>query len=155
MLDKSSEAYGEKGYKWGNHLFYTPSIIINEEGVLKVPGPQYFYRYRSFEKKIPQYRDCGIFLKYRFQACCYLPQILLQTARLNTPLLCPSPHPICVSVCVCPEGLCSCSCRVRAWRSVSWPANKQVSVGWRLSLVTSCLVVTCPVSCRRRMYLCV
>ena len=40
--------------------------------------------------------------------------VLLQTARLNTPLLCPSPHPICVSVCVCPEGLCSCSCRVRA-----------------------------------------
>jgi hypothetical protein len=24
MIDKSSEAYGEKGYKWGNHLFYTP-----------------------------------------------------------------------------------------------------------------------------------
>ncbi len=80
---------------------------------------------------------------------------LLQTARLNTPLLCPSPHPICVSVCVCPEGLCSCICRVRTWRSVSWPANEQVSVSWQLSLVTSSLVVTCPVSCRRRMYLCV
>ncbi len=24
MLDKSSEAYGEKGYKLGNHLFHTP-----------------------------------------------------------------------------------------------------------------------------------
>jgi hypothetical protein len=24
MIDKSSEAYGEKGYKWRNHLFYTP-----------------------------------------------------------------------------------------------------------------------------------
>jgi hypothetical protein len=24
MIEKSSEAYGEKGYKWGNHLFYTP-----------------------------------------------------------------------------------------------------------------------------------
>jgi hypothetical protein len=24
MIDKSSEAYGEKGYKWGNHLFHTP-----------------------------------------------------------------------------------------------------------------------------------
>jgi hypothetical protein len=29
MLDKSSEAYGEKGYKWRNHLFYTPDIITN------------------------------------------------------------------------------------------------------------------------------
>jgi hypothetical protein len=28
MLDKSSEAYGEKGYKWGNHLFYTPGPRI-------------------------------------------------------------------------------------------------------------------------------
>jgi hypothetical protein len=26
MLDKSSEAYGEKGYKWGSHLFYTPGM---------------------------------------------------------------------------------------------------------------------------------
>jgi hypothetical protein len=26
MIDKSSEAYGEKGYKWGNHLFYTPGL---------------------------------------------------------------------------------------------------------------------------------
>jgi hypothetical protein len=25
MLDKSSEAYGEKGYKLGNHLFHTPA----------------------------------------------------------------------------------------------------------------------------------
>jgi hypothetical protein len=28
MLDKSSEVYGEKGYKWGNHLFYTPGPRI-------------------------------------------------------------------------------------------------------------------------------
>jgi hypothetical protein len=25
MLDKSSEAYGEKGYKLGNHRFYNPA----------------------------------------------------------------------------------------------------------------------------------
>jgi hypothetical protein len=25
MVDKSSEAYGEKGYKLGNHLFHTPA----------------------------------------------------------------------------------------------------------------------------------
>jgi hypothetical protein len=29
MLDKSSEAYGEKGYKLGNHHFYNPDQIID------------------------------------------------------------------------------------------------------------------------------
>jgi hypothetical protein len=28
MIDKSSEAYGEKGYKWRNHLFYTPVVAL-------------------------------------------------------------------------------------------------------------------------------
>jgi hypothetical protein len=28
MIDKSSEAYGEKGYKWRNHLFFTPGKVL-------------------------------------------------------------------------------------------------------------------------------
>ena len=35
MIDKSSEAYGEKGYKLGNHLFHTPArdenVLISEQ----------------------------------------------------------------------------------------------------------------------------
>jgi hypothetical protein len=35
MIDKSSEAYGEKGYKWGNHLFYTPAIALDRVVMVK------------------------------------------------------------------------------------------------------------------------
>jgi hypothetical protein len=30
MVYLSSEAYGEKGYKWGNHLFYTPGVLVGK-----------------------------------------------------------------------------------------------------------------------------
>jgi hypothetical protein len=65
------------------------------------------------------------------------------------PLLRPSPHPIYVSVCVCPEGLCGCSCRVRAWRSSKLASERtgvsQLSLGSHSVPLSLCLVVTCPV----------
>jgi hypothetical protein len=33
MLDKSSEAYGEKGYKLGNHLFHTPGLALENSPI--------------------------------------------------------------------------------------------------------------------------
>jgi hypothetical protein len=33
MIDKSSEAYGEKGYKLGNHLFHTPALTMDYSNI--------------------------------------------------------------------------------------------------------------------------
>ena len=82
------------------------SIIINEEGVLKVPGPRQhrgtFIGTALLKKNtaIPGVQDRGIFLKYRFQACCYLQQatnisndvIVIKTKKISNRDLPPHRH---------------------------------------------------------------
>jgi hypothetical protein len=51
MLDKSSEAYGETGYKWSNHLFYTPGISMYRIMVVDIMVPTHSV-IRSHKKKI-------------------------------------------------------------------------------------------------------
>jgi hypothetical protein len=39
MVYLSSEAYGEKGYKLGNHLFYTPDLNTDKDNWFDMPYP--------------------------------------------------------------------------------------------------------------------